>query len=1100
MTEGAVASVSLAGSTATNPTALLTLGANTTLSLNGPFTFVATNNNRMGRSVGGTLRINSSTTTFTVGDSTHAEAAIDLDISSVVAGESNFSFVKGGTGTLKLSAANTYRGKTWLQAGVTIVDRIGLVTADSGNLGGPAGDVTMSVIDVGNTSSAATIRYVGAGETTDRPLNLVGSTGGLVLEANGTGALTWSGNLTNTVDGAKLFTLTGSSTAVNTFSGNISDRSATFTTALTKTGTTTWTVSGNSSFTGAVTVASGKLNFTTLADIGTSSSLGAGGTITIGGAGTLAFIGGTSQSSNRPIVNTASGFVIEASGTGGASIEFRGLLSGPGHLVVAGSGKGIISGGISQPSTSADLVINGGDWTVNNAPVTIADDIIVAGASSILRLNVTSGVTQTSTSAGLYAQDGGTVILGGNNVVSKAKGLFYILPGYNGGTGTIDFAGYNIDVDRIYLGNTTDGATGILKGPGSVTLAADPASTAVGMLAYRGTSEVTLIGTGSIWKTGSGIVTLKGANNLTAGNTQISAGGLVLDFTLNNSAKLRGALEMRGGTSLAVIGSNTADAVQSVEGLRLITSAGASYISVAAGTGRTATLRLGAIDRTALSGSVDFSFTSQAAITTTLANGAGTILGGWATANGSYFAATGSGTAEKTITAYVSTPLDNTYSWTAGIDASDAAGYTGTVGMLGVNSLRLGATGSQLVLDPGSTLTIASGGVLGASSLGAAGASISGGSIVSGTTEVYLYNYSTAGALTISANLTAGTVVKSGPGTIVLTGTNTFAGRFYVQEGTVVTDGTGLSDTGILTLYDRPGVVVDLNNLRETIGPIEGYGSILVGSGELTLNYNSASLYNSVGQYFGTGRIVKSGTGIQTFSGVSTGFTGDVVIRQGTLRYSAAGAMTAASFRIVNPGSQLHIVQDGDDDVDRVGNTSTVTMAGGSIRVTNNNDQSETRQEFVGNVILSGGHNVVSLEPQHAAVNTAVRLNAASLTRRTMRRCSFAAWLWGTRARRGAEASRSPAAESINRRPARSAAAVRRAPRRSASTRTSSARPSRRATPTTPTITATVSSRSSAARPAFARSICSPSTPSTPAVTARPPLRPTFASPRARPD
>src|SRR5207253_1827117 len=125
-----------------------------------------------------------------------------------------------GAGTLTLSGANTYAGKTSIQNGTLSVSSLNKVTGGSASssLGAPT-TVANGTIDIGSTTNSGTLLYTGSGETTDRVINLAGTTGGAVIQNDGTGALTFSSNLTATGAGSKTLTLQGSNTGSNTISG-----------------------------------------------------------------------------------------------------------------------------------------------------------------------------------------------------------------------------------------------------------------------------------------------------------------------------------------------------------------------------------------------------------------------------------------------------------------------------------------------------------------------------------------------------------------------------------------------------------------------------------------------------------------------------------------------------------------------------------------------------------------------------------------------------------------------------------------------------------------------------------------------------------------
>lgn len=101
---------------------------------------------------------------------------------------------------------------------------------------------------LGNAATTGTFSYEGAEDvSSNRTLLLNGESGGGVLQANKTGALDWSGQVTISQAGTKTLTLGGAAAASmqNQVSGVISDNPAVQATVnVVKTGTATWRLTG----------------------------------------------------------------------------------------------------------------------------------------------------------------------------------------------------------------------------------------------------------------------------------------------------------------------------------------------------------------------------------------------------------------------------------------------------------------------------------------------------------------------------------------------------------------------------------------------------------------------------------------------------------------------------------------------------------------------------------------------------------------------------------------------------------------------------------------------------------------------------------------
>ena len=156
------------------------------------------------------------------------------------------------SGKTTLSASNTFSGPINIStaAGTVSVSNIGVSGAAS-NLG------TSGTINIGAAAVAGVLVYTGTGETSDKVINLAGTTGGVTIDQSGSGILKFSNSPTVTGSGAKTLTLQGSTGGAGEIAGGIANGS--LATALTKAGTGAWTLSGANSYTGATTVSGGKL-------------------------------------------------------------------------------------------------------------------------------------------------------------------------------------------------------------------------------------------------------------------------------------------------------------------------------------------------------------------------------------------------------------------------------------------------------------------------------------------------------------------------------------------------------------------------------------------------------------------------------------------------------------------------------------------------------------------------------------------------------------------------------------------------------------------------------------------------------------------------
>jgi autotransporter-associated beta strand protein len=188
-----------------------------------------------------------------------------------------FSLTKAGAGTLQLAGSNTFTGRTILDGGllsVASLNSVGKGRAAHSSLGVP-GDVEAGEILLGNGG----LIYTGAGETSDRVINLAGGESTVTFEQAGTGLFKLTSTFVISGYGAsKNIVLGGNTAGTGELAGNLfdpHDRNRKAKTSLTKTGTGIWVLSGTNSYTGQTMVKQGVLS------ISSPGALSAGSEIAI---------------------------------------------------------------------------------------------------------------------------------------------------------------------------------------------------------------------------------------------------------------------------------------------------------------------------------------------------------------------------------------------------------------------------------------------------------------------------------------------------------------------------------------------------------------------------------------------------------------------------------------------------------------------------------------------------------------------------------------------------------------------------------------------------------------------------------------------------
>ena len=291
--------------------------------------------------------------------------------------------------------------------------------------------------------------------------------------------------------------------------------------------------------------------------------------------------------------------------------------------------------------------------------------------------------------------------------------------------------------------------------------------------------------------------------------------------------------------------------------------------------------------------------------------------------------------ADGTIVAYTNynTGAEDTWTTANNFGNVSVANSAAMLGSRTINTLKLSAStsGQSLDLGRGNTLQLNSGGVVFSS---ANNYSISNGTIEGGqaTTSDLLFVTGGAGELTVGSTIANGNgasrLMKSGSGTLVINGQNTYTGTTYVVEGTLklgsstIRDGTtpvtvgvsGPLGTGNADLVMRGGEL-DLNGQSLGVRVLTGMGNDVT-----WVTNNNASTpgkivigYNNPGNW-GAGVLIKDGAGVVAVEKVGTTqwqinngnntFTGGFTLSGGSVRNSVNGTIGTGTLTM-NGGDSL---------------------------------------------------------------------------------------------------------------------------------------------------------------------------------------------------
>ena len=314
-----------------------------------------------------------------------------LTMSGTIGGAGGNSLTKDGAGLLVLAGTNNSFSGSITFAG-------GIVSASVLAAGGDNSSIGQSgTAAAGLVFNGGTLRYTGTTGGTNRNFTL--GTGGGTIEANGTGAVTFSSTaqIAYGGTGARVLTLSGTSTAANTLAAIIGTGTG-GATSLIKDGSGTWVLSGSSSFAGGTTVQEGTLQFSAANRLSTT------GAITLKG-GTLNFNG---------FGQTTTGDVIMDGGTvsNGTLTKTSGTFD-----VRSGTASAILAGSAGLTKTTSGTTILSASNTYTGATKVSAGKLLVNGSIA--------------SSSGVEVSAGAT--LGGSGTVSKISGAGTVGPGNSPG-------------------------------------------------------------------------------------------------------------------------------------------------------------------------------------------------------------------------------------------------------------------------------------------------------------------------------------------------------------------------------------------------------------------------------------------------------------------------------------------------------------------------------------------------------------------------------------------------------------------------------------------------------------------------------------------
>jgi len=464
------------------------------------------------------------------------------------------------------------------------------------------------------------------------------------------------------------------------------------------------------------------------------------------------------------------------------------------------------------------------------------------------------------------------------------------------------------------------------------------------------TSATAFSGAGSLGKTGTGTITLSGANTYTGGTT-VSAG--TLQFANPAALPSSGTLTVASGATAAFNVGGSGEFTSSTLGSAVGSATFQNGSRLGLDTTNAAAGRFTFSD--ALSGSLGLAKLGSGFLTLTGANsytGGTTVSAGGLTGN----TASLQGNIVNNAAVYFDQSSDGTYAGNMSGTGSLFKSYAGNLTLAGTNTYSGGTTVSTGTLT-GNTTSLQ-------------------GNIANNAALAFDQASTGTYAGVISGS---GSVTKIGAGNLTLAGANTYSGGTTVSAGTLTGNASSLQGN----IADNAALVFDQASAGTYAGAISGSGSVTksnagnltlsgantytggttVSAGTLTGNatslqgniannaalvFDQASAGTYAGVVSGTGTLTKSNSGTLSLPGANT-FTGGTTVSAGTLQIGAGGTAGSLAGNITNNSALAFNRSDASTYSGVISGTGTLTkLGGGTLTLTG-------ASTYTGATALNGG-------------------------------------------------------------------------------------------------------------------------------------------------
>ncbi|MEI6400271.1 MAG: autotransporter-associated beta strand repeat-containing protein [bacterium] len=756
---------------------------------------------------------------------------------------------------------------------------------------------------------------------------------------------------------------------------------------VTKSGTGTLTIATAQTYTGLTSINEGTLLY------GLNDSISSGNVTVNGGTFNIA-----------SFTDTVGAVILQKGTITGTS----GVLTGTSYSFREGTVSAIIAGAVAvtrvATNTSSDSVVILSKNNTYSGATTITSGILKLGAAGDginTPLGTTAGGTTIanigaldlngytlSTAEAITSMNGlgfgpGATVANGNSNMGALMNSSNTAVSYSGAITLAAASRINADYGALTISSAISGAftltiggfsntelSGVI-GSGAVAITKDGIGDLLlsnGNSSYTGVTTVSVgtlkIGAVSVGGTNSPLGTAGGATSITAG-ARLDLNGFSLGIA-EPITNLNGVGYGLGDFASGAIINSSASAVTFTG---LITLGSASTIKANSG---------------------DINLTAAGTIT---GSGFGLTLGGTGVGTISSIVGTGAGTVTKIdtgtwtlsgVSTYTGATAINLGTFKFGVSDTAGGGPLGTVaGATTVYSgavLDLNGFLSSTLAEP---LTINGRGISdGGALIGSNGTytgtialatdsritNASGTMTVTGAVSGAFFLYvSGAGNVTFSTAIpTSGlSLTKQGAGTFTVTGTNLYTGETRIDAGTFAYAAGGTAVLAGTNLMMKGGTFNNATSV-DTIGTVTLVGGTITNTAT-ALTGTAYTLENGTisGVIAGAVAVTKNTNNTVTLSGVNT-ISSTITINAGTLTISGSGSATSVTGVTINLGGTLTLDNGTTAVADRLNgsggtNAIVITMNGGNLNFIGNT--SGTSAETMGQLLLSSGHNIVTVTP-----------------------------------------------------------------------------------------------------------------------------------------